>query len=441
MTFLHNWASDMKRRWTVCRDRQRPLEQRGFAALELIFFPLSLLTLLVLLPAQIVAVRYGWYAPPGWLNGTLAVLVSAAVGYITNYIAIEMLFKPYRENKWHFFSLISLGYWRQGLVPRNKHEIGEQLGEQVATKLLDPEKIASELCDMVSGMIHKPDVIDRLRDSIQSLLKENMDKITGALIPKIEDSVAAELDKHLSPQTVVTLWQQYLAPRLNDEENRTRVAAEIVDALKRRSPDLTRMLRDGLREYAAAYLSRKLKWVGGLGAETLADGLVASIEWPEIQLKIREKIGEEATQNMIRDEIGRLAGKVDEWLKTPAGQEKLAAWTAEFRERFRAWLKAYLEENLPRITRQLLSSDSLWDWIEKTLLPSVEPKLRAFIASQKDAIIAKLDIRNRVTDAIDRQDVREFHEMIDSVSAQHLGAIQVLGYFLGLLVGLGQLLR
>ena len=441
MGILHDWSSDMRRRWTVCRDRQLPVEQRVFAALELIFFPLSLLTLLGLLPAQIAAVRCGWYAPPGWLNGTLAVLVSAAVGYITNYIAIEMLFKPYRENKWHFFSIISLGYWRQGLVPRNKHEIGEQLGEQVATKLLDPEKIAGELCDMVVGAIHNPNVIEKLRDTVQNLLKENMDKITEALIPKIEGSVAAELDKHLSPQTVVSLWQQYLAPRLTDEENRTRIAAEIVDALKRRSPDLTRMLKDGLRECAAAFFSRKLKWIGGVGAGPLADGFVATIEWPEVQLKIREKIGEEATQNMIRDELLTLAGKVDEWLKTPAGQEKLAAWTAEFREKFHAWLKNYLEENLPRITRQMLSSDALWDWVEKTLLPGAEPKLREFIASQKDAIIAKLDIKNRVTGAIDKQDVREFHEMINSVAAQHLGAIQVLGYILGLLVGVVQRLH
>ena len=447
MAFLQDWGTDMKRRLAVCRDRQRPWEQRVFAALELIFFPLSLLTLLGLLPAQIIAVHCGWTAP-GWSNGTLAVLVSAAVGYITNYIAIEMLFKPYQESKWHFFSIISCGYWRQGLVPRNKHEIGEELGVQVATKLLDPEKIAGELCAMVTDAIHDPNVIDKLRDTVQSLLKDNMDKISGALIPKIEESVTGEISRLLSPENVADLWQRHLAPRLNTEENRALVAAAIVDSLKKHSPDLTRRIREGLREFTENYLEKTIPGMVKpllskfkMGPANLADGIVASFDWPEIQKRLRNEIGREETQNMIRDEIGRFAGKVNEWLKTDEGKQKLGQWTAEARTKFQTWLKEYLADNLPRITRQLLSSDSLWDWVEKTLLPSAEPKIRDFIASQKDAIIAKLNIKNRVTDAIDKQDVREFHEMINSIAAQHLGAIQVLGYFLGLLVGFLQLLR
>ena len=40
---------------------------------------------------------------------------------------------------------------------------------------------------------------------------------------------------------------------------------------------------------------------------------------------------------------------------------------------------------------------------------------------------------------MENQDVKEFHEMIDSIAARHLGAIQVLGYILGLVIGLLQL--
>ncbi len=198
------------------------------------------------------------------------------------------------------------------------------------------------------------------------------------------------------------------------------------------------MLKDGLREYAQSFLEKKLPL--GLGAELLADGLVAFISWHEIEAKIAEKLGEADTLNMIRDELFNLAANVDAWLKTPAGQEKLAAWSSALSEKFQQWLKTYLEENLPRIARQMLASDNLWDWLEKTMLPAAEPKIKEFISSQKEVIIQKLDIKNRVSRAIDGQDVREFHNMINSVAAEHLGAIQVLGFLLGAVIGLFQLL-
>lgn len=48
-------------------------------------------------------------------------------------------------------------------------------------------------------------------------------------------------------------------------------------------------------------------------------------------------------------------------------------------------------------------------------------------------IIEKLDIEGRIKTAVDAMDVKEFHGMVNDVAAQHLGAIQVLGYLLGAL--------
>lgn len=56
----------------------------------------------------------------------------------------------------------------------------------------------------------------------------------------------------------------------------------------------------------------------------------------------------------------------------------------------------------------------------------------------KDITVEKLDLANRVAEAVRKQDVREFHGMINDLAAKHLVAIHVLGYFLGMLVGLVQ---
>lgn len=50
-------------------------------------------------------------------------------------------------------------------------------------------------------------------------------------------------------------------------------------------------------------------------------------------------------------------------------------------------------------------------------------------------ILEKLDIQGRIQSAVDKMDVAEFHGMINEVAAQHLGAIQVLGYLLGAAAG------
>ena len=48
------------------------------------------------------------------------------------------------------------------------------------------------------------------------------------------------------------------------------------------------------------------------------------------------------------------------------------------------------------------------------------------------------EVREYIENSIREQDVREFHAMINAVAAEHLGAIQVLGYVLGFVIGLFQ---
>jgi uncharacterized membrane protein YheB (UPF0754 family) len=51
-------------------------------------------------------------------------------------------------------------------------------------------------------------------------------------------------------------------------------------------------------------------------------------------------------------------------------------------------------------------------------------------------IIEKLNVNGRIQTAVDEMDMAEFHDMINLVAAQHLGAIQVLGYILGAVAGI-----
>ena len=66
--------------------------------------------------------------------------------------------------------------------------------------------------------------------------------------------------------------------------------------------------------------------------------------------------------------------------------------------------------------------------------------MQAFLREHgRDQVVARLRLAERVSEAVEKQDVEEFHKMINSIAAEHLGAIQVLGYLLGAIVGMAQL--
>jgi len=64
--------------------------------------------------------------------------VGAAIGWGTNYLAIVMLFRPKAP-------LGVLGFTFQGLIPRRRQELAENVAEGVARELLGSEDVAGAL--------------------------------------------------------------------------------------------------------------------------------------------------------------------------------------------------------------------------------------------------------------------------------------------------------
>ena len=66
---------------------------------------------------------------------TFMAVVGAAIGAVTNHLAIKMLFRPH-EAKY-------IGSWRipftPGLIPKRRDELAKQLGNTVIQHLLTPD--------------------------------------------------------------------------------------------------------------------------------------------------------------------------------------------------------------------------------------------------------------------------------------------------------------
>lgn len=69
-------------------------------------------------------------------------LVGAVIGYITNWLAIKMLFKPHKEIRIGKFKVP----FTPGLIPKEKSRIAKSVGETIGAHLLTKETIIKSLC-------------------------------------------------------------------------------------------------------------------------------------------------------------------------------------------------------------------------------------------------------------------------------------------------------
>lgn len=89
------------------------------------------------------------------------VLIGAAIGWITNWIAIKMLFHPYQEKRFLFFRI-------QGLIPKRRDEIGKGISQVVEQELICLQEILEQVD--VEG------IFSRIETMIDEHLDENLER-------------------------------------------------------------------------------------------------------------------------------------------------------------------------------------------------------------------------------------------------------------------------
>ncbi len=94
----------------------------------------------------------------------IPVLVGSLIGYLTNWLAIKMLFKPHYEKK--FFG-ISIPF-TPGLIPKERRRISKNIGNAVGTHLLSTDTIV----DAISNTENEIQIKAWINQKIESARKE-----------------------------------------------------------------------------------------------------------------------------------------------------------------------------------------------------------------------------------------------------------------------------
>ncbi|MDZ7693360.1 MAG: DUF445 family protein [Balneolaceae bacterium] len=112
-------------------------------------------------------------------EGLLRILsISGLIGFLTNWLAITMLFKPSQKRP-------ILGY---GLIPAQKDRIAWRLSHAVADDLINPE--------IIKQKIHESQIISRYREEATHYLKSIIDDpdfredLKGLVIDYVDEMIA-----------------------------------------------------------------------------------------------------------------------------------------------------------------------------------------------------------------------------------------------------------
>ena len=111
-----------------------------------------------------------------WLPYLMPPLLGALIGYVTNYIAIRMLFRPLHP--WHLFGIrIPM---TPGIIPATRGELAQRMGEMVGSHLLT--------ADDVRQTLEKPAFRRELKGAVNDKLRVFLDRDLGSLDSLVPDS-------------------------------------------------------------------------------------------------------------------------------------------------------------------------------------------------------------------------------------------------------------
>jgi uncharacterized membrane protein YheB (UPF0754 family) len=173
------------------------------------------------------AVPYWWVLPIG----------GVIIGYVTNWIALWMIFEPVDP---HRFGPLKL----QGLFIRRQPEVSGVYGEIIAEDIVTLRNIGDEL-------LHGPSS-DRTRQMIEDSLRPAVDRAAGPARLALQVAIGRDEYENIRESVAAEAVDHTMTPLTDPEFNRRQSAAireMITDRVRELShADFSELLRSGMRE-------------------------------------------------------------------------------------------------------------------------------------------------------------------------------------------------
>ena len=312
----------------------------------------------------------------------IAPLLGGVIGYITNDIAIRMLFRPHTA-KYVFGIHIP---FTPGIIPKEKGRIAEAVGGVISENLMNKEVLEKYLLS--------EDMVGKVRSAVEEFIatqqrnKETVSQFLGHYLSKEEIyTIAQNINHSITKQTY---------EKLADSSVGEKVAHIAIDHVAQK------LTIDGAQELLSG-IGGALGGLGGMAAGLFGGNIVAKflsmLREPaehflakNINTMLRDN-GEEIVSNMI-------GGEVDNFLNKPVSK--------------------LLEGHEEQLAQAVNTIESIY---------------RSIISEHLPKILQSIDISKIVRERINEMDVKETEKLIFQVMEKELKAIVWLGALLGSVMG------
>ena len=312
----------------------------------------------------------------------IAPLLGGVIGYITNDIAIRMLFRPHTA-KYIFGIHIP---FTPGIIPKEKGRISEAVGGVISENLMNKEVLEKYLLS--------EDMVGKVRSAVEEFIatqqrkNETVVQFLGHYLSKEEiDTIAQNINQSITKQTY---------EKLADSSVGEKVAHIAVDHVAQK------LTIDGAQELLSG-IGGALGGLGGMAAGLFGGNIVAKflgmLREPaehllakNINTMLRDN-GEEIVSNMI-------GGEVETFLNKPVCK--------------------LLEGHEEQLAQAVNTIESIY---------------RSIITEHLPKILDSINISKIVRERINEMDVNETEKLIFQVMSKELKVIVWLGALLGLVMG------
>ena len=313
----------------------------------------------------------------------IAPLLGGVIGYITNDIAIRMLFRPHIA-KYVFGIHIP---FTPGIIPKEKGRIAEAIGGVISENLMNKEVLEKYLLS--------EDMIGKVRSAVKEFITTQQ---------KNQETVACFLGHYLSKEEIATIAQKInqsitkqTYEKLADSAVGEKVAHIAIDHVAQK------LTIDGAQELLSG-IGGALGGLGGMAAGLFGGNIVVKflgmLREPaehflakNINTMLSDN-GEEIVSNMI-------GGEVDSFLNKPVCKS--------------------LEGHEEQLAQAVNTVESIY---------------RSIITEHLPKILDSIDISKIVRERINEMDVNETEKLIFQIMDKELKAIVWLGALLGLVMGI-----
>lgn len=312
----------------------------------------------------------------------LAPALGGIIGYITNDIAIRMLFRPHKAKY-----IIGLHVpFTPGIIPKEKGRIADAIGGVISENLMNK--------DVLERYLLSDDMVSKVRLSVEEFIetqKHNPETVKEFLGHYLSDDEIATISQNVNESITKQTYT-----KLSDASVGEKVAHIAIDHVAEK------LSIDGAQELLAG-LGGAMRGIGGMAAGLFGGNIVARF------------------LSMLREPAEHfLANNINTMLKNN-GEDIVSNMVG-------GEVEGFLNKPVCKLLEG--HDDQL-----KQVVNTVESIYRSTINDHLPKILESIDISKIVRERINEMDVNETEKLIFQVMDKELKAIVWLGALLGLVMG------